>query len=108
MRQIRIAGETTLNPKLVKLPIIKGSKCPRQSTKSPDQPELCAYSVDNGPEPRLLGKGEPILGFTLRIFEPIACREKVSCKVIATEGHASEVAHLICCLQRTAQQITPS
>src|SRR3984885_12883265 len=106
MRQIRITSETVLDPKLVKLTIIKGSKCRRPSAKRPDQPELRGSDVNDEAEPRLPRKCEHCLGFRLRIGQRVARRQKVGDQVVAAVGHVSEVALLICHLQRTAQQIT--
>src|SRR6267378_3302496 len=108
MRQMRTTGETALYPKLIKLPIIEGSKFRRQSAKSPDQPELSGSDVNDKPKPRFLRKCERILGFTLHINERVACREKIRDQVAAAVGRAIEVAHLVRRLQRAAQKITPS
>src|SRR4029077_4879159 len=106
--RIRIADETPLDLKLLKLPIIKGSKSGCHSAKSADQPELSGGDVNDKPEPRLLRKREYILGFTLHIKERVACREKVRGQMVAAVGHIGEIAHPIRCLQRTVQQIAPS
>jgi hypothetical protein len=36
-----------LEPKLIKLPVIKGAEFRRQATKSPDKPELRGDDVDD-------------------------------------------------------------
>src|SRR5258708_3263675 len=106
--QIRAASKTALDLKLIKLPIIKESKCGRQSAKSPDQRELSGSDVNDRPEPRFLRKCERILGFTLHINERVPCREKIRGQVAAAVGRAIEVAHLVRRLQRAVQKITPS
>src|SRR5258705_8857996 len=108
MRQMRTTGETALYPKLIKLPIIEGSKFRRQSAKSADQPELTGSDVNDKPEPRFLRKRERILGFALHINERVPCREKIRGQVPAAVGRAIEVAHLVRRLQRAVQKITPS
>ena len=95
--QIRTAGETALSPKLLKLPIIKGSKCRRQSAKSSDQLKLSGSDVNEKLELRLLRNGESILGFTLHINERLSGREKVRRQMVAA-GRVDEIACLIRCL----------
>jgi hypothetical protein len=95
--QIRTAGETVLDPKLLKLPIIKGSKCRRQSAKSSDQLKLSGSDVGDELEARLLRKREYSLGFTLHINKRLSGREKVRRQMVAA-GRVDEVAHLIRCL----------
>jgi hypothetical protein len=101
MRQMRTTGETVLYPKLIKLPIIEGSKSRRQSAKRPDQPELSGSDVNDKPEPRFLRKCERILGFTLHIDERFPCRKKIRGHVAAAVSRAIEVARLVRRLQRT-------
>jgi hypothetical protein len=108
MRQMRTTGETALYPKLIKLPIIEGSKSRRQSAKSPDQPELSGSDVNDKPELRFLRKCERILGFTLHIDERVPCREKIRGQVAAAVSRTIEVARLVRRLQRAVQKITPS
>src|SRR6202051_471552 len=108
MRQMRTTGETALYRKLIKLPMIEGSKFWRQSAKGPDQSELSGSDVNDKPEPRFLRKCERILGFTLHINERVPCRKKIRGQVAAAVGRAIEVAHLVRRLQRAVQKITPS
>src|SRR5260370_13975606 len=105
---MRTTGETALCPKLIKLPIIEGSKFRRQSAKSPDQPELSGSDVNDKPEPRFLRKCERILGFTLHINERVPCREKIRGQAAAAVGRAIDIAHLVRRLQRAVLKITPT
>ena len=75
--KIRVAGETALDPKLVKLLIVEGAECRRQAAERPDQPELRGDDVNDKTEPRLLRERETMLGFALHLGERIARREKV-------------------------------
>src|SRR5216683_719264 len=97
-----------LDPKLIKLLIVEGAKRRRQSPESPDQPELCGHSVNDRPEPCFLRKGESILGLTLRIIERVARREKVRGQLATAKRRVSDVANLVCCLERAAHQIPAS
>jgi hypothetical protein len=69
--QIRVTGETALNPKLVEMLIVKGTEFGRQTTKSPDESELRGDDVNDKTEPRFLCKRETMLGFTLHLNERI-------------------------------------
>src|SRR3984893_6903590 len=97
-----------LDPKLIKLLIVEAAKRRRQSPESPDQGELCGHSVNDGPEPCFLRKSETILGLTLRIIERVARREKVGGQLAAAERRVSDVANLVCCLERAVHQIPAS
>src|SRR6266403_825380 len=94
-----------LDPKLIKLLIVEAAKRRGQSPESPDQPELCGHSVNDRPESCLLCKGESILGLNLRILERIARREKVCGQLAAAKRRVSDVANLVCCLERAAHQV---
>ena len=74
-----------LEPKLIKLPIVKGAEFRRQAPESPDKPELRGDDVDDETKPSLLGKLEAILGFTLHLSERISRGEKVRVQVVAAE-----------------------
>jgi len=95
--QIPTAGERALDPKLLKLPIIKGSKCRGMSAKSSDQLKLSGSDVNEKLELRLLRNGESILGFTLHINERLSGREKVRRQMVAA-GRVDQIACLIRCL----------
>src|ERR1700730_17661677 len=97
-----------LDPQLIKLLIVEGAKRRRQSPESPDQPELCGHSVNDGPAPALRRKGQPILGLTLRIIERVARREKVGGQLPAAKRRVSDVANLVCCLERAVHQLSAS
>ena len=72
-----------LDPKLIKLLIVKGAKCRRQAAQRPDQPELGGDDVNDKPEPRLLREREAMLGFALHLGKRIARREKVRVQLVA-------------------------
>ena len=71
-----------LEPKLIKLPIVKGAEFRRQATEGPDKPELRGNEVNDETEPHLLGKLEAMLGFTLHLNERISRRQKVRVQVV--------------------------
>src|SRR5882762_10417486 len=105
-RKIRVTGETTLNPQLIKLLIVKAAKCRRQSPEGPDQPALSADVVDGETEPHLLRKRETTLDFAFRLIEWIARREKVRIQVVTAVRRKIQVAALVRGLERSAHQIT--
>src|SRR5258706_7283391 len=94
-----------LDPKLIQLLIVEAAKRRGQSPESRNQPELCGHSVNDRPESCLLCKGESILGLNLRILERIARREKVRGQLAAAKRRVSDVANLVCCLERAAHQV---
>ena len=104
-RQIRIVGKTALDPTLIKLLIVEGAECRRQAAQRPDQSELGGDGVNDKPEPRLLRERETTLGFAFHLGERIARREKVRVQLVAAVGGVSEVADLVCRLERAAHQI---
>ena len=61
-----------LEPKLLKLPIVKAAEFRRQTTERPDKPELCGAGVNDPTESSLPRKLEAILGFTLHLYERIS------------------------------------
>jgi hypothetical protein len=107
-RQIRVTGQTALDPKLVKLRIIKGAEFPRKSPESPDLPKQEGDEVNNQPEPRLLCECETMFGFAFHLGKRIARREKVRVQLVAAVGGVSEVPDRVCRLKRAAHQIAAS
>src|ERR1700726_3742622 len=97
-----------LDPTLIKLIIVEGAECRRQTAQRPDQPELGGDGVNDKPEPRLLREREAMLGFAFRLGKRIARREKVRVQLVAAVGGVSEVADLGCRLERAAHQIAAS
>ena len=61
--------------------------------------------VNDKPEPRLLREREAMLGFAFRLGKRIARREKVRVQFVAAIGRVSEIADLVCRLERAAHQI---
>ena len=107
-RQIRVAGQMALHPRLIKLRIVKAAELRRQSPECPDQPELRGDEVDDKPEPRLLREREAMLGFAFRLGKRIARHEKVRVHLVAAVAGVNEVAARVCRLERAAQQIAAS
>src|SRR6202043_2760389 len=97
-----------LNPTLVKLRIVEGAKCRRQAAQRPDQSELGGDAVNDKPEPRLLREREAMLSFAFHLGKRIARREKVRVQFVAAVGGVSEVADLVCRLERAAHQLAAS
>src|SRR3984893_2495599 len=97
-----------LEPRLIKLLIVEGAECRRQAAQRSDQPELGDDAVNDKPEPRLLREREAMLGFAFRLGKRIARREKVRVQLVAAVGGVSEVADLVCRLERAAHQIAAS
>src|ERR1700726_3547041 len=106
--QSRVTGQMALEPQLIKLPIVKGTKFLRQATEGSDQPELRGNAVNNEAEPHLMGKLEAMLGFALHLRERIARREQVRVQVHAAVRRKCEIADLVRGLERPTQQIAGS
>src|SRR6202163_1198973 len=97
-----------LDPTLIKLLTVEGAECRRQAAQRPDQPKLGGDGVNDKPEPRLLREREAMLGFAFHLGKRIARREKVRVHFVAAVCGVSEVADLVCRLERAAQQIAAS
>ena len=104
-RQIRICRKTALDPSLIKLLIVKGAECRRQAAQRSDQPELAGDGINDKTEPRLLSKREAAFGFAFHLGKWIACREKVRVQFVTAVGGVSEIADLVCRLERAAHKI---
>src|ERR1700737_4476040 len=94
--------------KLIKLVIVEGAEFRRQTAQRLDQPELGGDGVNDKPEPRLLREREAMQGFAFHLGKRIARCEKVRVQFVAAVGGVSEVADLVCRLERAAHQIAPS
>ena len=94
-----------LEPKLLKLPIVKRAEFRRQAPESPDKPELRGDDVDDQTKPSLPGKLEAVLGFTLDLSERISRGEKDRVQVVATDHRISEVPDLVRGLERPAHKV---
>src|SRR6202162_3842546 len=97
-----------LYPTLIKLLIVEAAEGRRQTAQRPDQPKLGGDGVNDKPEPRLLREREAMLGFAFHLGKRIARREKVRVQLVAAVGGVSEVADLVCRLERAAHQIAAS
>src|SRR5258705_8857354 len=97
-----------LEPRLIKLRIVEAAEGRRQAAQCPDQPELGGDAVNDKPEPRLLREREAMVGFAFHLGKRIARREKVRGQFVAAVGGVSEVAGLVCRLERAAHQIAAS
>src|SRR6185503_4808306 len=86
--------------------IVKRSEGRCQTTKHPDQAELRSNDVNDETEPRLLCKVETLLGFTLRVSQPISRREKIRVQVVAAVGGKREVTGLVRGIERATHQVT--
>ena len=84
-----------LEPKLIKLPIVKGAEFRRQATEGSDKPELRGDDVNDDTKPSLLGKLEAILGFTMDLRERISRSEKVCVQGVAAVRRNYEIADLV-------------
>jgi len=96
----------TLEPKLIKLSIVKGAECRRQPTERPDQRELHGDDVNDATVLNLPGKLEAILGCALYLDERIARCEHVVVQMVAGVCRKCEVAELVRRLERATHQIT--
>src|SRR5258705_7780476 len=94
-----------LEPRLIKLLIVEGAECRRQAAQRPDQPEVGDEAVNDKPDPRLLREREAMLGFAFHLGKRIAGREKVRVQLVAAVGGVSEVADLVCRLERATHQL---
>ena len=72
-----------LEPKLVKLPIVKGAELWRQTTEVSDKGELRGDDANDDTEASLVGKHQTILGFTLDLRKRISRGEKVGVQGVA-------------------------
>src|ERR1700692_1816148 len=97
-----------LEPKLIKLPMVKRAEFRRQATKGPDQPELRGDDVNDETKTSLLGKLEAILGFTLHLDERIARRQKIGVQVVTTVSGISKVTNFFCALESATDEVTAS
>src|SRR5882724_4182880 len=97
-----------LDPTLIKVLIVEGAECRRQTAQRPDQPELGGDGVNDKPKPHLLREREALLGFAFRFDQRIARREHVRVQLVAAIGGISEIADLVCRLERTAHDISAS
>src|ERR1700721_198635 len=97
-----------LDPTLIKLIIVEGAEFRRQTAQRPDQPELGGDGVNDKPEPRLLCEREAMFGFAFHLAKRIARREKVRVQFVAAVGGVSEIADLVCRLERAAHQLAAS
>src|ERR1700740_3036158 len=95
-----------LEPKVIKLSIVEGTKLVRQATEGSDQPKLPGNAVNDETEPGLLRKLEPVLGFTLNLNERIACREQDRAQVRTTVCRKRELTDFVSCIERPTQQIS--
>src|ERR1700746_3734417 len=93
---------------LIKVLIVKRAEFRRHTAQRPDQPELGGDEVNDKPEPRVPREREATLGFAFHLGKRIACREKVRVQFVAAVGGVSEVADLVCRLERAAHQIAAS
>src|SRR5215210_1575318 len=97
-----------LDPKLVKLLIVKATEIRRRAAERPNEGELRRDLVNAKTELHLLRKRETTLGFALHLIERIARREKVGVQVVAAVRRKSEVTHLVRGLKRATHQIAAS
>src|SRR6267378_6196403 len=107
-RQLPVAGETTLHPKLVKLGIVKATEMRRRAAERPNEPELRGDGVNGETESHLLRKRETTLGFALHLIERIAGSEKIRVQVGAAVRRKSEVTDLVRRLEPATQRIAAS
>ena len=66
-----------LEPKFIKLSVIKGAEFRRQATEGMDKPKLRGAEVNDQTKPSLLCTLEAMLSLTLRFSQWIARREQV-------------------------------
>src|SRR6266478_7627945 len=97
-----------LEPKLIKLSILKGAEFRRHATEGPDKPELRSDDVNDETKPSLPRKLEAILGFTLHLHQRISRCQKVRVQVDAAVHGKAEVADPVRHLERPMDQVTAS
>src|SRR5260370_19377098 len=97
-----------LEPKIIKLFIVKGAEFRRRTTEGPDKPELRGDDVNDETKPSLLRKLKAILGFTLHFRERISRRQKVGVHVVAAVRRKTEVADLVRGLEGPTHHVTAS
>src|SRR5260370_38225801 len=93
-----------IEPKLIKLSILKGAEFRRHATEDPDKPELRSDDVNGEAKPSLPRKLEAILGFTLHLHERISRCQKVCVQVDAAVDRKRKVADLVCGIERPMDQ----
>src|SRR5262249_38101995 len=104
-RQARVTCQIALEPKLIKLIIIEGSKFPSQAAKGPDEAELRFDVVDDATEPNLLYKLEATLGFTLHLNQLVSCCEQISDQEIAANTRRGNVTNFVCGIETATHQV---
>src|ERR1700683_3868828 len=97
-----------LEPKLIKLLMVKSAEFGSQATEGPDQPELSGDDVNDEAKTSLLGKLEALLVFVLNLSERIASSQKIGVKIVATISGISKVADSFCALESAADEVTAS
>src|SRR6266404_1662629 len=97
-----------LEPKLIKLPIVKGAEFRRRTTEGSDETELRGDDVNDETKSSLVRKFEGILGFTLHLHERVSRRQKVRVHVVAAVRRKTEVADLVRGLERPMYHVTAS
>ena len=93
-----------LEPKLIKLFIVKGAEFRCQATEGPDKPELRSDET----KPSLLIKLEAMLDFTLHLNERISRCQKVRVQIAATGSCKNEIARCVRGLESPMYQVTAS
>src|SRR5581483_4644988 len=101
-----IAGQVSLEPKLVELFVVKRAECPRQPPQHPDQSKLRSHQVDGQPEPCPLGESQAVLRFILCFCKRMAGREQVHVEAGTTEGGVCNVANAVCGVECEAKRVT--
>ena len=97
-----------LEPKLIKLPVVKGSKSRGQATEHPNQRGLRGDDVNDETKPSVLCKLEGILDFTFYIRERVSRRQKVRNHVVAAVRRKTDVSNLVRGFERSMYQVAAS
>src|SRR5215469_80860 len=98
----RTPCEIALEPKLVKLFIVKGTEFRRYATEHSDKADLRCHKT----KPGLQSKLTTLLGFELRLPEGIPRYQKVCDSRAVTDSCKNQIARFICCLKSPIYQVT--
>src|SRR5215472_15070564 len=94
-----------LEPKLIELIIIEGSKFRSQAPKGPDEAELRCDVVDDATEPDFLSKLKTTLRFALHLDQLISCRQHVSEQMVPAITRMGNGTNFVCGIEGATHQV---
>src|SRR5215510_4155514 len=104
--QTFVGGESTLGRRLVKLPMVKASECPGQSTQGPYEAELRLDHYNDQTEPHVHRDLQLTLCDAVHLAEVVARRQHVRLDMGPGAGRNHDIADASGLLDDAAEQIT--